>query len=200
MPTNTKQVDFTKPFQFTVGDNPTVFTCNVPFEDYSLVSWKDEYETYKSTEIHISHCKKYVQDGDWTPLTNENTQQEDAMTKLEEYIRAINKNVPEEATEQPEGCEWCECPDCKAAFSEAPDNTLCNFCDEYGCDCTEPQETMLEAIKDFTLSTGASVFINEGTYEVYCFGLNNPFKAATDDMMHRLMEAISLLHEASLDN
>jgi hypothetical protein len=210
MPTNTKQVDFTKPFQFTVEDNPTVFTCNVPFEDYSLVSWKDEYETYKSTEIHISHCKKYVQDGDWTHLTNENTgntQQEGAMKKLEDYIKAINKNVPEAAKE---GCEWCECPDCKDAFTSV--NESCFFCEGNisNCECGEyvnvPEPSMtledypdnlLESIKDFTTRTKASVFINDGSFEVYWAGLDNPFKAVTDDEMWKLIEAVEML-EGSL--
>jgi hypothetical protein len=197
MTTNTKQVDFTKPFDFTY------LTSKYSYEPISTSKCKlsnhaTNYTAYNYCTESVRHM---INSGDWKPiLTNENTQQEDAMKKLEDYIKAINKNVPEAATEQPKGCTWCECPDCKAAFSEASDNTLCDFCDEYGCDCTETQETMLEAIKDFTISTRSSVFINEGTYEVYCFGLNSSFKAATDDMMHRLMEAISLLHEASLDN
>jgi hypothetical protein len=191
-------VDFTKPFQFRAYEGTFQYTCKGLNEDGVLVI---AVQSGEDVPYPLESVKRFIANGDWKPIpTNENTQQEDAMKKLEDYIKAINKNVPEAATEQPKGCTWCECPDCKAAFLEASDNTLCDFCDEYGCDCTETQETMLEAIKDFTLSTGASVFINEGTYEVYCFGLNSPFKAATDDMMHRLMEAISLLHEASLDN
>jgi hypothetical protein len=193
MPTNTKQIDFTKPFDFTY------LTSTYSYEPISTSKCKlsnhaTNYTDYNYCTESVRHM---ISSGDWKPiLTNENTQQEDAMKKLEDYIKAINTNVPDSATEQPEGCAWCECLDCKAAFSEASDNTLCDFCDEYGCDCTETQETMLEAIKDFTISTGASVFINEGTYEVYCFGLNSPFKAATDAEMWKLIEAVEMLEGA----
>jgi hypothetical protein len=195
MPINTKQIDFTKPFQFRAYEGTFQYTCKGLNEDGVLVI---TVQSGEDLPCSLESVKRFIANGDWKPVfrTNENTQQEDAMTSLEEYIKAINKNVPEATTEQPEGCAWCECPDCKAAFSEAPDNTLCDFCDEYGHDCTEPQETMLEAIKDFTISTGASVFIDGGEYEIFFGDFDNPFKAATDAEMWRLMEAIGVLQGA----
>jgi len=231
MTTNTKQVDFTKPFQVShFNYENTHFTCTPIGDSNCNVSWPNGSVTYT-----LKTVEGLVQKGIWIPLPNENTQQEDAMKKLEDYIKAINKNVPEATTEQPEGCAWCECPDCKEAFTSV--NEPCFFCSSTaGCECEEfievpeqdltcyichdniskcdcgkcgtdydmPQETLLDAdadnlldaIKSFTLSTGASVSINEGAYEVYWAGFDNPFKADNDHDMINLMESINVLDGA----
>jgi hypothetical protein len=197
MPTNTKQVDFTKPFKFCAYEGTFRYTCKGLNEDGVLVI---AVQSGENLPCSLESAKRFIANGDWKPiLTNKNTQQEDAMTKLEDYIKAINKNVPEAAKE---GCEWCECPGCKEVFAQEQEDSPCGFCDRNpeDCDCGEydgsPQEALLDAIKDFTLSTGASVFINEGTYEVHCFGLNSPFKADNDHNMINLMEAIIVLEGA----
>lgn len=202
MPTNTKQIDFTKPFHF--GNTSATYSYEPVSHQFCKI--ENINTDFVDAEYPCSNLDHWLNTDVYKIiLTNENTdnantQQEDSMTKLEEYIKAINKVVPEFATEQSEGCAWCECPDCKATFSEG------NMYDQYGCieQCTDTQETLLDAdadnlldaIKSFTLSTGSSVFINEGAYEVYWAGFDNPFKADNDHDMINLMESIGMLEGA----
>ena len=62
---------------------------------------------------------------------------------------------------------------------------------------TVMHNTLLDKIKAFTLSTNASVFINNGTYEIYYDDIDTPAKATTDEQMEALMKAFVLIEKAS---
>jgi hypothetical protein len=65
--------------------------------------------------------------------------------------------------------------------------------------------TLLEKLKQFTLDTGASVFIDDGQYEVYFDAsritvCGNPAKAASDEELEKIVDAILTLNKAVSGN
>lgn len=61
-------------------------------------------------------------------------------------------------------------------------------------------DNLLAAIKQFTIDTGASVFICDGGYEVYYDSCDWPYKAATDEKLVEVMGAVRVLAEAMLQD
>lgn len=62
---------------------------------------------------------------------------------------------------------------------------------------SQTDECFLSRIKTFTEATNASVFITDGAYEVFYDGAASPAKAATDEDMEKLMNAIVVLDGAT---
>lgn len=201
----TEQIDFTKPFQF--GNKCSTYSYEPISHQFCKIT--NINTDFVDVEYPCCILKNFLNDGVYEiiPLTNENTpsnNEDDAMKKLEDYIRAIHKSVPDETIKHvPEGCSWCECPDCKEAFAQEAEG--CFVCDNTPetCDCgayietpVEYQETLLEAIKSFTQNTSSTVFMVDGEYEVYWRDTSTPFKAATDAEMWKLIEAVEMLEGA----